>query len=249
MGAQVANVPIVPKVPTHVGQPFLRRMLSAMRRRVPVMEERMASSSAGVRAVERRECAAGSQVEARAATGGVHAFADAAVEGEVGFEMGNLPGEEVGEVADEADEEVRGGFGGGGCEAGGEGVPSGVAAEAAGGKAFGGVFGPLGEGVEFEVVEVVFEEFFEAGFGDVGEGEFGGFAGGGGFAAFDDVLFAAAGGLLHLADGTVARLEGPADEDGGAAEDEVALAVGDESFVAAVGRDDGAGHGKGLLGL
>jgi hypothetical protein len=59
----------------------------------------------------------------------------------------------------------------------------------------------MGAAAGAKKVAVIFEEFLEAGAGDVGELEFGFFGCATGLAAFEDVLFARPGSLHHLVAG------------------------------------------------
>ena len=71
------------------------------------------------------------------------------------------------------------------------------------GVGIGVVFGPLLQAAIAEEVAVVFQQLLLAGAGHVGQLEFEFLRRAGNLAAFDDVLFAGAGGLDHLVVGAV----------------------------------------------
>jgi hypothetical protein len=100
-------------------------------------------------------------------------------------------------------------------------------------------------------IAVVFEQFFLAGAGHVGELEFGFLGCAAGLAAFQDVLFAGTGGLHHLVVGAGTLVyETVAEMEGGLVNHQC-FVVGEELLVAAVGRDEAltVGWRKGRKGL
>ncbi len=101
-----------------------------------------------------------------------------------------------------------------------------------------------------QVVAVVVEQFFEAGAGDVGELDFGLGGGERGFAGFEDVFLAGAGGLDHLVDGAVASAEVFVGEAEGDVVDDFGFLEGEERGVIAAWEEDlvAGGHGMGLIG-
>ena len=95
-----------------------------------------------------------------------------------------------------------------------------------------------------EEVAVVFEEFLEAGAGYVGEFEFGFLGSAAGLAAFEDILFAGAGGLHHLVAGAGASVDEAVAETHCAVEDDARFLEREEVFVTAVGRGEALGMGR-----
>ena len=87
-------------------------------------------------------------------------------------------------------------------------------------------------------IAVVFEQFFEAGAGDVGEFEFHFLGGAAGLAAFEDVLFPRAGSLHHLVGGAATLVHEAAAEAHGAIIDDAGFLEGEELLVAAVSGDE-----------
>ena len=85
-----------------------------------------------------------------------------------------------------------------------------------------------------EVVAVVFQEFFETGSGYVGELDFGFGGGDGGFATFENVLFAGSGGLDHLVDSAIGFGEVLLCEVIGEVVEDFGFAVGEKFPVVAV---------------
>lgn len=165
-----------------------------------------------------------------------HVFAEAAFFDEVFFEAAYLLVEEIVGLVNEANGDVGNDFGRAGFDVGFVGLVGFVilASEFADVEGFFVVFFPDAVTSCAEVVAVVFEEFFEAGSGYVGELDLGFGGGDGGFAAFYDVLFAGTGGLDHLVDGAVGFGEVLLCEVIGEVVDDFGFAVGEKFPVVAV---------------
>ena len=86
-----------------------------------------------------------------------------------------------------------------------------------------------------KVVAIVGEQLFEAGTANVGELDLSFLGGKGGFAAFQDVLFAGARGLDHLVHGAVALAEILVRETEGEVVDDFGFLVGEEGLVITAG--------------
>lgn len=182
-----------------------------------------------------------------------HVFAEAAFFDKVFFEAANLLVEKVVGLVNEANGDVGDDFGRAGFDVGFVGLVGFVflAAEFADVEGFFVFFFPDTVASCAEVVAVVFEEFFEAGSGYVGELDFGFGGGDGGFAAFEDVLFAGTGSLDHLVDGSVGFGEVLLCEVVGEVVDDFRFAVREKFPVVAVRvKEFSVGHGEvGWLGV
>jgi hypothetical protein len=87
-------------------------------------------------------------------------------------------------------------------------------------------------------IPVIFQQFFEAGAGDIGELDLGFLGCAAGAAAFEDVLFAGAGGLDHLVGGAAALVHEMGAKAGGGIEDDAGFAEGEQVLVAAMRREE-----------
>jgi len=187
--------------------------------------------------------------------GAGHAFAQAAVTEKILFQPLDLPVEEITSHFDQANDDVGADGGVGVLDALFEGLVVGVegAVELAEAAGMGVLRRPFLDVAGAHEIAIVFEEFFLAGAGNVGEFEFGFLGGAAGLAAFKDVLFAGAGGLHHLivgagafADETVAEIEcGLKNDQGFAIGKEILMAAmsGDEMNIASWRRRMAAGGG------
>ena len=91
------------------------------------------------------------------------------------------------------------------------------------------------------VVAVVFEKFFKARAGDVGELEFAFPGGAAGLAGFENVLFTGAGRLYHLVPGAGALVNKAIAKTHRAVEDDTGLLKGEKVLIAAVRRREAQG--------
>jgi hypothetical protein len=99
-------------------------------------------------------------------------------------------------------------------------------------------------------VAVVFEKFFGAGAGDLGQLEFGFLGGAAGLAAFKDILFAGTGRLYHLVTGARSLVNKAVAETHRAVEDDAGLLKGEKIFVTTMRWCETLGIGRmGPMGL
>jgi hypothetical protein len=171
-----------------------------------------------------------------------HTFAKAAIGEEVFLQAGKLSVHESVGLVDEADGNVRKDGGRTGVEDNAVEFESlrGFAAEASDVEGLAGVFVPNGKVAGAKVVEIVVEEFLQAGAGDAGELDLGLFGSAPGFAAFENILFARTSGLDHLVDGTVAFPEEFVSEPEGEVVDDFGLLEGEEGARVSARRDNAA---------